>query len=92
MNKFITSLAIATGSLTMLSIMSFEDILHISPRYHAGTIQADVARVQTYTLSDGTTHVITRGVDPIRYEKNMRAIRAHVTCVDTPDLCGKVLN
>lgn len=86
--KNIISTMLTMSSITMLSVMTFENVLQIVPRYKAGTIQKDVERIQTYVTSDGKTHVVVRKLDPIRYEKNMRAIRSHVTCVESPLLCG----
>lgn len=85
--KILNTLAVMASMFMFISF--FEEQLHIVPRFHAGTIQADVARIQTYTLSDGTTHVITKGVDPIRYEANMLSIRKHVTCVEKEADCGR---
>lgn len=86
MRTFIASLLTA-GSILPISVMVYEGQLNLVPRYHAGTIQADVQRVQTYTESDALGAMI-RKLDALRYNRNMSAVRAHVTCVEAPEKCG----
>lgn len=92
MNKLLAAVgilsALAPSLTSAMSIDSFEAQLQIVPRYHAGTIQKDVERVQTYLESDQENPIPVWKLNLIKYETNMKAIRAHVLCVETPSQCG----
>jgi hypothetical protein len=83
--KIISTLA----SMTLISVLTFEGMLNIVPRYNAGTIQADVDRSQGRAGLEvqlkGATPEQTRllnAAHALKVARNMTELRKYVRCVN----------
>lgn len=92
MKTIITALAAST----FLWIGVFENQLNIVPRYYNGTIESDVREVQgektVQQQSLSKNYELLKAALERRVERNMFAIRKHVTCYETPENCSQGFN